>query len=244
MQTLEEAYGDEEMADQFRIRFGDDCRYLPWEGEAIWYCTCGTVNVSAEARCRRCRRVRKALTRVNTAELRKETDRRRDREKHSEEETDGKKKIRISPWAVIPAAVIVMAAMAFLLFGSGKIFQRWEDATAAPTEKVEAAPEAATTPEPEATPSEAPVDPAEAEKNRAYERALQLLECADAGDASALSQIGKTQEDVKEGETAAMLLYRAALEAGPWRPCRQRGLRGALPRGHRRTGADSPAAGL
>ena len=213
MQTLEEAYGDEEMADQFRIRFGDDCRYLPWEGEAIWYCTCGTVNVSAEARCRRCRRVRKALTRVNTAELRKETDRRRDREKHSEEETDGKKKIRISPWAVIPAAVIVMAAMAFLLFGSGKIFQRWEDATAAPTEKVEAAPEAATTPEPEATTSEAPMDPAEAERNRAYERALQLLECADAGDASALSQIGKTQEDVKEGETAAMLLYRAALEA-------------------------------
>ncbi|MBQ4017305.1 MAG: hypothetical protein II608_07165, partial [Oscillospiraceae bacterium] len=213
MQTLEEAYGDEEMADQFRIRFGDDCRYLPWEGEAIWYCTCGTVNVSAEARCRRCRRVRKALTRVNTAELRKETDRRRDREKHSEEETDGKKKIRVSPWAIIPAAVIVMAAMAFLLFGSGKIFQRWEDATAAPTEKVEATPEAATTPEPEATTSEAPMDPAEAERNRAYERALQLLECADAGDASALSQIGKTQEDVKEGETAAMLLYRAALEA-------------------------------
>ena len=213
MQTLEEAYGDEEMADQFRIRFGDDCRYLPWEGEAIWYCTCGTVNAAAEARCRRCRRVRKALTRVNTAELRKETDRRRDREQHLEEETDGKKKIRISPWAVIPAAVIVMAAMAFLLFGSGKIFQRWEDATAAPTEKVEAAPEAATTPEPEATTSEAPMDPAEAERNRAYERALQLLECADAGDASALSQIGKTQEDVKEGETAAILLYRAALEA-------------------------------
>ena len=137
MQTLEEAYGDEEMADQFRIRFGDDCRYLPWEGEAIWYCTCGTVNAAAEARCRRCRRVRKALTRVNTAELRKETDRRRDREKHSEEETDGKKKIRISPWAVIPAAVIVMAAMAFLLFGSGKIMQRWENAAAAPSEAVE-----------------------------------------------------------------------------------------------------------
>ena len=211
MQTLEEAYGDEEMADQFRIRFGDDCRYLPWEGEAIWYCTCGTVNTAAEARCRRCRRVRKALTRVNTVELRKETDRRRDREQQHEEETDGKKKIRLSPWAVIPAAVIVMAAMAFLLFGSGKIMQRWENAAAAPSEAVETTPEA--TEKSEATPPEPTMDPAEAERNRAYEQAVQLLERADAGDVSALSQIGKTQEDVKEGETAAILLYRAALEA-------------------------------
>ena len=217
MLTLEEAYEDAEMAEQFRIRLGDDCRYLPWEGDALWYCTCGNVNRADDGRCRRCRRVRKALMRVNTAELRKEADRRQNREKQLGEETPTgrteRKKCSISPWAVIPAAVIVMAAMAFLLFNSDKLMQRWQNATAAPTEKVEAAPEAATTPEPEATTSEAPIDPAEAERNRAYERALQLLECADAGDASALSQIGKTQEDVKEGETAAMLLYRAALEA-------------------------------
>ena len=218
MLTLEEAYEDDGMAEQFRIRLGEDCRYLPWDGDALWYCTCGTVNGEGDSRCRRCRRVRKALMRIKADELRKETDRRRKREQPAEqEETPAgrteRKQFSISPWAVIPAAVIVMAAMAFLLFGSGKIFQRWEDATVAPTEKVEAAPEAATTPEPEATTSEAPMDPAEAERNRAYEQAVQLLERADAGDASALSQIGKTQEDVKEGETAAMLLYRAALEA-------------------------------
>ena len=222
MLTLEEAYGDEEMADQFRIRFGDDCRYLPWDGDALWYCTCGTVNGEGDGRCRRCRRVRKALMRIKADELRKETDRRRKREQPAEqEETPAgrteRKKFSISPWAVIPAAVIVMAAMAFLLFGSGKIMQRWENAAAAPSEAVETTPEVTAEPEAteksEATPSEAPVDPAEAEKNRAYEQAVQLLERADAGDASALSQIGKTQEDVKEGETAAMLLYRAALEA-------------------------------
>ena len=222
MLTLEEAYEDEGMAEQFRIRLGEDCRYLPWDGDALWYCTCGTVNGEGDGRCRRCRRVRKALMRIKADELRKETDRRRNREQPAEqEETPAgrteRKKFSISPWAVIPAAVIVMAAMAFLLFNSDKLMQRWQNAAAAPTETVEATPEVTAEPEAteiiEATPSEAPVDPAEAEKNRAYEQAVQLLERADAGDASALSQIGKTQEDVKEGETAAMLLYRAALEA-------------------------------
>ena len=222
MLTLEEAYEDEGMAEQFRIRLGEDCRYLPWDGDALWYCTCGTVNGEGDGRCRRCRRVRKALMRIKADELRKETDRRRNREQPAEqEETPAgrteRKKFSISPWAVIPAAVIVMAAMAFLLFNSDKLMQRWQNAAAAPTEAVEATPEVTAEPEAteknEATPSEAPVDPAEEERNRVYEQAVQLLERADAGDASALSQIGKTQEDVKEGETAAMLLYRAALEA-------------------------------
>ena len=222
MLTLEEAYEDEGMAEQFRIRLGEDCRYLPWDGDALWYCTCGTVNGEGDSRCRRCRRVRKALMRIKADELRKETDRRRKREQPAEqEETPAgrteRKKFSISPWAVIPAAVIVMAAMAFLLFNSDKLMQRWQNAAAAPTEAVEATPEVTAEPEAtekiEATPSEAPVDPAEEERNRAYEQAVQLLERADAGDASALSQIGKTQEDVKEGETAALLLYRAALEA-------------------------------
>lgn len=212
MLTLEEAYGDEEMAEQFRIRLGDDCRYLPWDGEALWYCTCGTVNPGEDDRCRRCRRVRKALMRVKPEELRKETDRRRTREQPQEEKKPGgRKKIQISPWAVIPAALIVMSAMAFLFFNSDKLLQRWENAAAAPTEAVEATPEA--TKEPEVTTPEPTEDPAEAERNRAYEQAVLLLERADAGDASALSAIGKTQEDVQEGETAAMLLYRAALEA-------------------------------
>ena len=215
MLTLEEAYEDEGMAEQFRIRLGDDCRCLPWDGDALWYCTCGTVNGEGDGRCRRCRRVRKALMRIKADELRKETDRRRNREQPEEKDTSAgrteRKRFSISPWAVIPAAVIVMAAMAFFLFGSEKLLQRSDSPAAAPTETVEATPEA--TEKIEATPSEAPVDPAEAEKNRAYEQAVLLLERADAGDASALSQIGKTQEDVKEGETAAMLLYRAALEA-------------------------------
>lgn len=222
MLTLEEAYEDEGMAEQFRIRLGEDCRYLPWDGDALWYCTCGTVNGEGDGRCRRCRRVRKALMRIKADELRKETDRRRNREQPAvQEETPAgrteRKKFSISPWAVIPAAVIVMAAMAFLLFNSDKLMQRWQNAAAAPTEAVEATPEVTADPEatkePEATPSEAPVDPAEEERNRVYEQAVQLLERADAGNASALSQIGKTQEDVKEGETAALLLYRAALEA-------------------------------
>ena len=216
MQTLEEAYGDEEMAEQFRIRFGEDCRYLPWSDGNLWYCTCGAVNRGSDNRCRNCRRVQKGLMRVNREELRKETNKRQNREQKLEEETAVGKKKRIAAWAAIPAALIVMAAIAFVLFGSGKLLQRTEKTAEPPaTEEPAETPEAAITPEVTVRPDaaeEPKEDPAEAEKNRTYEQAMLLLERADAGDASALSEIGKSQENVAEGETAAMLLYRAALD--------------------------------
>ena len=53
----------------------------------------------------------------------------------------------------------------------------------------------------------------EDERDQAYQQALLLLQKADDNDVSALSLIGKSEADVSEEETAAMLLYRAALES-------------------------------
>ena len=52
----------------------------------------------------------------------------------------------------------------------------------------------------------------QAEKNVPYQRALELLACADADDASALRLIGRSRADLSDQVTAAMLLYQAASE--------------------------------
>ncbi|MBR4472627.1 MAG: hypothetical protein IKS55_03215 [Oscillospiraceae bacterium] len=67
--------------------------------------------------------------------------------------------------------------------------------------------------EAEAQAAEKIVEDAEAaKKEEAYQEALTLLKKAEAGDASALSLIGKTESDVPGNATAAMLLFREALE--------------------------------
>ncbi len=70
--TLAEAYQSEEMAAQFRIRYGTDCRFAPVEGNLLWQCTCGAVNHTDEKSCHRCHRVRKAQLNVNMDSLRNE----------------------------------------------------------------------------------------------------------------------------------------------------------------------------
>ena len=45
---LKDAYGSEEMASQFRIRYGTDCLYTPQESGLLWQCTCGVMNLIHE----------------------------------------------------------------------------------------------------------------------------------------------------------------------------------------------------
>ena len=203
VQTLEEAYGDEQVAEQFRIRFGEDCRYLPWSEDALWFCTCGAVNRPEENRCRQCRRVRKALMRVTADELRKEAGKRKQREEQGEEDTSeadgGGEKKRWIP-AAVAAGVFLALIVAMLVILPGRLKEKDTQPTEAPAE-VTAEPEES--PEPSSEPSE---------EEKSYQEAMLLLQKADLNDASALSLIGRSEEEVPEDATAAMLLYQAALE--------------------------------
>ena len=72
--SLEESYGDKELAEQFRIRYGRDCKRRPMAFEDLWLCTCEAVNRSDEASCHRCHRVRSALENVSADALRDESE--------------------------------------------------------------------------------------------------------------------------------------------------------------------------
>ena len=69
---LEDALGDPELAEQFRVRYGADCRYLRSEQAGLWFCVCGCINKSSDRSCPVCHRARKALTDVNLDSLRAE----------------------------------------------------------------------------------------------------------------------------------------------------------------------------
>lgn len=207
--TLEEHYGDHELAEQFRIRYGRDCRYRMTADADLWRCTCGAVNRDTEPSCHRCRRVREALERVNTASLRSEKDRRVEREPLRAEATREEKRAAARK-ALIAAAIIVpllILAIGLLievpkqmerknlyeagmrLAGSGD----YEEALATFETLGDY------------------LDSREmAEQGVAYLRAGELMRRAGQDDASALQSIGRTRSDLNEETNAAMLLYEAA----------------------------------
>ena len=208
---LEEAYGDEQLAEQFRISFGPDCRYMPFSESDLWFCTCGAVNRADEACCHRCRRVRTALLNVNTDSLRLEAANRlvQEEQRMAEEEADAKeRRKKLLKAAVIVLPLLILAA-GLLKVMPGYVQQRRDYRNAESLLAMgyyEQASEAFTALGDYRDSAE------QAEKNVPYQRALELLACADADDASALRLIGRSRADLSDQVTAAMLLYQAASE--------------------------------
>lgn len=209
--SLEEAFGDVQMAEQFRISFGQDCRLLPAEEGCLWFCTCGAVNNLEEQVCHRCRRVRSALMNVNRESLRLEADVRLRQEQESQAEKLEIFQKRRQKWlkaAVVIVPLLILSA-GLLKVMPGYLQQKrdyrsaeallaagyYEEASKAFTalgnyrDSLE-----------------------QAEKNIPYQRALDLMVRADNNDAAALRLIGKSRADLTDRVTAGMLLYQAALE--------------------------------
>ena len=211
LQKLEEAYGDEQIAEQFRIAFGPDCRYLPAAESDLWFCTCGAVNRVSEDHCHRCRRVCSALLSVNTDSLRQEASSRLVLEEQRIAEEQAGARERHKKWlkaAVIILPLLILAA-GLLKVMPGYLQQRRDYRNAESLLAMGYYEQAA-----DAFSALGNYrDSAEqGEKNVPYQRALHLLASADADDASALRLIGRSRADLSEQVTAAMLLYRAAAE--------------------------------
>lgn len=69
-QTLDEVLG-QELAKQYRLRWGQDCVYMPVSNGTDCLCVCGGVNPAGQA-CAACKRVPKIPSRQELEELRKE----------------------------------------------------------------------------------------------------------------------------------------------------------------------------
>ena len=211
VQRLEDAYGSLQIAEQFRISFGSDCRYQPFSSDDLWFCTCGAVNSTAEETCHHCRRVQAALMNVNADALRMEADSRKTQEEQWQTEDRQKLRSNRKKWLKIAVVVLPLLILAAGLakFLPGYLQQRqdyrnaetllaagqYEDAAAAFTKLGDYR------------------DSAEqAEWNVPYQRALRILSAADADDASALASVGHSRSELSDSVTAAMLLYQAALD--------------------------------
>ena len=210
-ETLEEHYGDAALADQFRIRYGADCRFAIHPVEDLWLCTCGAPNRAAEAGCHRCHRVRSALESVSRDALRGESESRARREPIRLEEAKAAnrslmRRLLLAAAIVLPVLILVIGLLiavprelerknlyegAQWLAGIGE----FEEARAAFASLGDYR------------------DSAEmAGKGLDYLRACELRRRGELDDPSALQMIGRTRSDLDEDTTAAMLLFDAARE--------------------------------
>ena len=84
-QPLEEALSDDELVKQYKLRFGEDCKFLPVRRGDLWRCACGAVNRADEPVCHACGKVIDTLFAVDMKALTAEKDARLAREKAERE---------------------------------------------------------------------------------------------------------------------------------------------------------------
>lgn len=210
MRRLEDALGDAETANEYAIRYGNDCVYFPEEQRDLWYCACGAVNRRGEDKCHSCRRVFSALKNVNFAALKSDSAQRVEVEKIEDEEERAKKSAKrktllISLLISVPLIIIIVAAvctaqrsaqlqknydLAMALLGNG----RYDDAAAAFAEL-----------------GDYNNSTEIAEKEVPYEKAMNVIDCAVREDTAGLALVGLKRSDVPDDETVSITLYREAI---------------------------------
>lgn len=211
--TLREAYGDEEVAAQFRVRYGIDCQFAPCEDGELWYCTCGTVNDREENSCHTCKRVRKALLSVNEDALRRECRQRLENESLREEADPDREEAGPSFWRVLAVIVPLMLLVALIIYSAPRVLNRLVPLPVIPTAaEMPAAtetPVATVAPTPVSTPTPEPtLSPADLQR-AAYDEAAALL---DTGSYSAARAAFLSMEGYGDSEQMAReAVYRKAL---------------------------------
>lgn len=204
---LETALGDEETANQFRIRYGEDSQYMPYLDRDLWFCSCGAVNSTAEENCHSCKRNRTAFQSINISTLAKEAKRRTEREQreaeiqNNEKEIRQKKNKRIFKWTMIILPILLVIALVAATVPS---FLSRREAYASAGILLEKGQFD------EAREVYADLgdylDSAEmAEKGVSYEKAVFVLNCAETNDMLALKDLGITVEDLDESEMGVYL---------------------------------------
>ena len=71
---LESWLTDRELLKQYKMRYGQDCNYVPEKIRDLWHCTCGATNHSDEETCHICRKSRSTLLCVDINQLIAERD--------------------------------------------------------------------------------------------------------------------------------------------------------------------------
>lgn len=119
--ALETALSDNELAKQYRVKYGADCKCVFKKEKDLWRCACGAINHASEKNCHSCQREAAALAALNVEELKADRDRRlaAEQKKAAEEKAaaaeQAKKTKKI---AMIAAPIVVVAIVAAVLISN------------------------------------------------------------------------------------------------------------------------------
>ncbi len=209
--SLKEALEDEELASQYRIRYGLDCEYEPQEQQGLWFCTCGGINHTEEKSCHSCHRVYAALKDVNLSSLRCECeDRLKVEGEQQQEEVESTKQKRKNRRSLCLALVPLLIILGFVIaFVPGEVkkaraYQRADqllsvgeyDAAAIAFEALGNYRDSAD----------------QKEKNIPYEIALDIMDYAEKGSPKGLALIDVNPSSLKKDDNLSLILYQAAAE--------------------------------
>ena len=192
--TLEEVLEDAELVKQYRLKYGQDCKYQTKRERDLWLCACGAVNQEGERLCHCCGKDPAILSGADLPALREERDQRlveeskRAAEAKAAAEAQAKKVKKIAMIAV-PILVVLIVAGAFLSDYTKK--SDAYDAAAALLEEREFD---------DAMDAFAELDGfkdsrEQAYQNAAYQKALYLMECGAKGDEAGLRLSTRTEPE-------------------------------------------------
>ena len=212
--TPEKEFTDVELAKQYRVKYGADCKCVFKKEKDLWRCACGAVNHASEKNCHSCQREAAALAALNVEELKADRDRRlaaeqkkaaeekaaAEQKKAAEEKAAAEQAKKTKKIAMIAAPIIVVAIVAAVLISNFIKTQQEEAARLDTYNAAVALAEAGQYDEAIAAFAELGdyKDSAEwANQNVAYEKVLFLLDCAERGDDAGLKISTQTKPKVE-----------------------------------------------
>ena len=209
--SLCDSFQDEELAAQYQIRYGSDCKYEPFDSMGLWFCTCGAVNSMEERSCHKCRRVYTALRDINISSMKKECLQRLENEEEQKSEDAEisrikRKNFRSLALALIPFIAVVILICVFVP-GQLKLQKGYESAQSLVSSGDYDAAESAFKALGDYRDSAEQII-----RNIPYEETLELLKYAKAGDSEGLELIGVSLSSLSEEDNVSVILYEACAE--------------------------------
>ena len=196
---LEEVLEDAELVKQYRLKYGQDCKYQTKRERDLWLCACGAVNREGERLCHCCGKDPAILSGADLPALKEERDQRLAEESKRAAEAKAAAEVqakRMKKIALIAAPILLVVIIAGVLFSD---YTKKSDAYSAAAALLE-----------EREFDDAMDAFAElggfkdskemAEQGVAYEKALYLIQCAEEEDKAGLKVSSKIKGEVKTEE--------------------------------------------